>query len=63
MEFFTNEVMGDLLARSLETAEFGPDGFLDTGAGPGSAAGGEIDWRLAEVAGATAAGKPLVANP
>ena len=39
MEFFTNEVMGDLLARSLETAEFGPDGFLDTGAGPGSAAG------------------------
>jgi carbonic anhydrase len=44
MEFFTNEVMGDLLAQSLETAELGPDGFHDTGAGPGSAAGREIDW-------------------
>jgi carbonic anhydrase len=44
MEFFTNEVMGDLLASSLETAELGPDGFRDTGAGPGSPAGKEIDW-------------------
>jgi len=44
MEFFTNEVMGDLLSRSLETAELGPEGFHDTGAGPGSAAGREIDW-------------------
>src|SRR5580700_10356519 len=27
MEFFTNEIMGDLLSRSLETAELGADGF------------------------------------
>src|SRR5579862_3972541 len=42
MEFFTNEVMADLLSRSLETAELGADGFRDVGAGPGSAAGKEI---------------------
>ena len=39
MEFFTNEVMGDLLANSLETAALGPDGFHDVGTGPGSTAG------------------------
>ncbi len=44
MEFFTNEVMGDLLAQSLETAALGPDGFYDVGAGPGSTAGRDIDW-------------------
>ena len=44
MEFFSNEVMGELLSRSLETAELGPDGFFDTGAGPGSEAGRKIDW-------------------
>src|SRR5213593_2693570 len=33
MEFFTNDEMGDLLAHSLETAELGPDGFHDVGAG------------------------------
>ena len=44
MEYFTNEVMRDLLAQSLETAEIGPDGFQDIGAGPGSTAGNEIDW-------------------
>jgi len=44
MEFFTNELMGDLLAQSLETAELGPDGFHDVGAGPGSPFGKEIDW-------------------
>lgn len=44
MEFFTNEVMGDLLASSLETAELGPDGFRDVGVGPGSPVGREIDW-------------------
>ena len=44
MEFFSNEVMGDLLASSLDTAELGPDGFKDVGAGPGSAEGKEIDW-------------------
>jgi carbonic anhydrase len=44
MEFFTNELMGDLLAQSLDTAELGPDGFRDVGAGPGSPAGRSIDW-------------------
>src|SRR6195256_1366646 len=43
MEFFTNDLMGDLLAQSLETAELGPDGFKDVGAGPGSDAGRKID--------------------
>src|SRR5271156_867353 len=44
MQYFTNELIGDLLAQSLETAELGPDGFRDVGAGPGSPAGREIDW-------------------
>jgi carbonic anhydrase len=44
MEFFTNDVMGDLLESSLETAALGPDGFHDIGSGPGSPAGREIDW-------------------
>ena len=34
MEFFTDDVMRDLLANSPETAELGPDGFTDVGAGP-----------------------------
>ena len=38
MELFTNEVMGDLLANSLETAQF--DGqWKDVGEGPGSTEG------------------------
>jgi carbonic anhydrase len=44
MEFFTNNVMGELLEQSLETAELGPDGFHDVGAGPGSAEGKSIEW-------------------
>jgi carbonic anhydrase len=44
MEFFTNEVMGDLLDSSLETAALGDDGFYDVGAGPGSPEGKSIDW-------------------
>jgi len=44
MEFFTNDLMGDLLDQSLETAALGPDGFYDVGAGPGSPAGRDIDW-------------------
>jgi carbonic anhydrase len=44
MEFFTNDVMNELLGQSLETAELGPDGFHDVGAGPGSAEGKSIDW-------------------
>ncbi len=44
MEFFTNEVMGDLLASSLETAALGDEGFYDVGKGPGSEEGKNIDW-------------------
>jgi carbonic anhydrase len=44
MEFFTDTVMRDLLASSLETAELGTDGFRDVGTGPGSAEAGYIDW-------------------
>jgi carbonic anhydrase len=44
MEYFTDEVMRDLLAQSLETAELGPNGFHDVGAGPGSTAANDIDW-------------------
>ena len=44
MEFFTDEVMRDLLANSLETAELGADGFHDIGTGPGSSEARYIDW-------------------
>jgi carbonic anhydrase len=44
MEFFTNDVMAQLLASSLETAALGPDGFTDIGTGPGSPEGRYINW-------------------
>lgn len=44
MEFFTNEVMRDLLSSSLETAALGPEGFHDVGKGPGSRAGQFIEF-------------------
>jgi carbonic anhydrase len=44
MEFLTNDVMRDLLASSLETAQLTPQGFRDVGKGPGSRAGEYIDW-------------------
>jgi carbonic anhydrase len=44
MEFFTDEVIRGLLESSLETAELGPDGFRDVGAGPGSAEARYVDW-------------------
>jgi carbonic anhydrase len=44
MEFFTDEVIRGLLAKSLETAALGPDGFYDVGRGPGSPEGAYIDW-------------------
>ena len=44
MEFFTNELMGDLLDSSLETAALGAEGFHDVGTGPGSPVGRDIDW-------------------
>jgi carbonic anhydrase len=44
MGFFSNEVMRELLASSLETAELTPKGFRDVGRGPGSHAGEYIEW-------------------
>ncbi len=44
MEFFTNQVISDLLASSLETAALGPEGFYDVGTGPGSPEAANIDW-------------------
>ena len=44
MEFFTNDVMRDLLSSSLETAELTSSGFRDVGKGPGSRAGEYIEW-------------------
>jgi carbonic anhydrase len=44
MEFFTNDVMAQLLASSLETAALGPDGFTDVGTSLGSPEGRYINW-------------------
>ena len=44
MEFFTNELIGDLLAKSLETAALDENGFRDVGAGPGSEEGRYINF-------------------
>ena len=44
MLFFTSQVIRGLLASSLETAELGPNGFRDLGAGPGSRAGEYVEW-------------------
>lgn len=41
---FTNEVIRELLAKSLETASIGSDGWKDTGKGPGSAEGEYVEW-------------------
>ena len=48
MEFFSNEIMRDLLRSSLETAQLTPEGFKDVGKGPGSSAGDAIDWLTIE---------------
>ncbi len=44
MEFFSDEVIRDLLANSLQTAVLEPGGFRDVGSGPGSNEGDYIDW-------------------
>lgn len=44
MEFFTNEVIGGLLANSLETAALGDGGFYDVGKGGGSVEGKYINF-------------------
>src|SRR5215467_1110316 len=44
MEFFTNDLMRELLANSLETAALTDKGFQNVGEGPGSRAGEFIEW-------------------
>ncbi|WKJ92536.1 carbonic anhydrase [Methylomonas montana] len=44
METFTNEIMSDLLASSLQTASIDATGWHDNGAGPGSTDGKYINW-------------------
>ena len=44
MELFTDAIMRDLLAGSLETATIDADGWKDVGKGPGSTAGNFISW-------------------
>ena len=44
MATFTNEVMRQLLLRSLKTASFDGKSWQDEGEGPGSAEGQYIDW-------------------
>jgi carbonic anhydrase len=44
MELFTDEVIGGLLERSLETAELHDHDWRDVGAGPGSIEGRYLKW-------------------
>ena len=44
MEFFTDEVMRELLSSSLDTAALGPDGFYDVGDSAGHDEGKHISW-------------------
>ena len=52
MELFTDDVISDLLAKSLETASIDDKGWHDVGTGPGSAAGKYIKWHtISDLAG------------
>ncbi len=44
MELFTDDILRDLLAQSLETATVDASGWHDVGQGPGSREGDYIDW-------------------
>lgn len=44
METFTNEIMGDLLSSSLETASVDESGWHDSNAGGGTTNGKFIEW-------------------
>ncbi|QSA96751.1 carbonic anhydrase [Methylococcus sp. EFPC2] len=44
MELFNNDIMADLLSKSLDTATIDEHGWHDVGAGPGSAEGRYINW-------------------
>ncbi|WP_077731774.1 carbonic anhydrase [Methylocaldum sp. 14B] len=44
METFTQEIMRDLLRKSLKAAQFGESGWSDVGQGEGHPAGDFINW-------------------
>lgn len=44
MTLFTEEIMRDLLASSLETATVDADGWHDVGTGPWSTEGASVEW-------------------
>lgn len=44
MGLFNNEIMGNLLESSLETASVDADGWHDNGTGPGTSDGKYIQW-------------------
>jgi len=44
MALFTNEIISELLEKSLETAKLTGSGWVDIGSKPGSSAGRAIDW-------------------
>lgn len=44
MQLFTDEIIRDLLSKSLETAAVDENGWRDVGASPGSNEGDSIDW-------------------
>lgn len=44
METFTDDVIADLLSKSLETATINGNGWVDTGKGPGRPDGRYIKW-------------------
>jgi carbonic anhydrase len=44
MEFFSDDLMRDMLASSLDAAALDASGFHDVGKGPGSTEGEFIDW-------------------
>lgn len=45
MQLFTDEIMGDLLEKSLETASIDDKGWHDHGHGPGSVDGRFVKWQ------------------
>ena len=46
MQLFTDDVIGDLLEHSLETATIDADGWYDHGTGPGSVHGQFVKWHV-----------------
>lgn len=48
METFTNDIMSDLLSKSLDTATVDASGWHDVGQGPGSDEGKYVNWLTIE---------------